>query len=134
MEKLAKNTYLFQIKCSSGTYIRSLCRDIAKELNTFAYMGAIIRTKSGNFSIEDAKQLDLISEDDIIPLKKILEDRENAFVNGEFYDRIVNGCEVEISAKDMDICVIYCKDELLGIGHIKNGKCKIDTNLRENYD
>ena len=72
--QLGQNKFLFDIKCSSGTYIRSLARDIATMLNTFAYMGAIIRLASGNFDIENAVKLCDVTENSIISIKKILKD------------------------------------------------------------
>ncbi len=44
----------FRISCSKGTYIRSLARDFGKELNSGAYLGALRRTRIGDFKIEDA--------------------------------------------------------------------------------
>lgn len=44
----------FKIRCSSGTYIRSLCRDMAKELSTCGTMVSIIRTTCGAFDIKDS--------------------------------------------------------------------------------
>ena len=48
---VAGNTYAFEITCSGGTYIRSICRDMAKELSTCATMLAIIRTRCGEYDI-----------------------------------------------------------------------------------
>jgi len=134
IQKLEKNTYLFQIYCSSGTYIRSLARDIAKELNTVAYMGAIIRTKSGNFSIENSIKLDDITEENIICLENILKDWKNIFVNDEFYDKIINGNTIKIKYVDTQDVVVYCKNKLIGIADILNGILKIKTSLWEKND
>ena len=51
-----KDTIIFKIRCvvSKGTYIRSLIRDIAKELNTIGVMSSLRRTRQGNFKIGDA--------------------------------------------------------------------------------
>ena len=48
-----------KIRChvSSGTYIRTLAEDIGKKLGTGAYLTALRRTKIGNYSVEDAKQI-----------------------------------------------------------------------------
>lgn len=48
----------FTSKVSSGTYIRSLVEDIGNELKTGAYTAALRRTKVGNFSLEQAANLD----------------------------------------------------------------------------
>ena len=59
---LSKNddgkSFTFEIKCGGGTYIRSLSRDIAKELGTVGYMSSLRRTKVGEFSIEDSATFD----------------------------------------------------------------------------
>jgi len=48
----------FKIICSKGTYIRSLVRDFGKELGVGAYLKSLRRTRNGNFSVEDAYQID----------------------------------------------------------------------------
>lgn len=132
--EIATNMFLFEIKCSSGTYIRSLARDIAKKLDTYAYMGAIIRITSGNFNITDSIRLDEIDKHKIVPLKNILKDRQNVFVSDKFYDKISNGCEIYFDAKDADNVVVFCKGELFGIGNIKSNRLKLHTNLWEKND
>jgi len=54
LRDFGNNNFQFEITCSSGTYIRSLCRDLAKELSTYGTMLSIIRTKCGVFSIENS--------------------------------------------------------------------------------
>jgi len=46
-----------KVKCSSGTYIRSLANDIGKKLGCGAYVEKLVRTKIGNFSLEEAVEL-----------------------------------------------------------------------------
>ena len=58
IDELDKNTFLFEIKCSSGTYIRSCCTDLAKSLSTVGVMVGLVRTKSGNYDIENSVTLE----------------------------------------------------------------------------
>ena len=51
LNNLGNNLYSFEINCSSGTYIRSICRDLAHSISTYATMVSIIRTKCGDFDI-----------------------------------------------------------------------------------
>jgi tRNA pseudouridine55 synthase len=46
-----------KVKCSSGTYIRSLANDVGKKLGCGAYVEELVRTKIGEFSIENAVEL-----------------------------------------------------------------------------
>ena len=50
-------TVRIRISCSKGTYIRSLCRDIGEKLGCGGCMEKLIRTKVGDFSIEDTLTL-----------------------------------------------------------------------------
>ena len=54
----SNNVLSFYCKCSKGTYIRSLARDIGLALKSGAFLIELRRIKSGNFSIEDAKSID----------------------------------------------------------------------------
>lgn len=56
---------LFRVRCSKGTYVRTLCEDIGKSLGYPAHMSALVRTKSGRFSLEEACDLNTVSERDI---------------------------------------------------------------------
>ncbi len=50
----------FRIRCSKGTYIRSIARDFGQRLQSGAYLSALCRTKIGNFDLKDAQSPDQI--------------------------------------------------------------------------
>lgn len=52
----------FRVKCSKGTYIRSLAHDLGKALRSGAYLTALRRTKIGPYKIEDAWNLEDLVE------------------------------------------------------------------------
>lgn len=56
---------IFRVKCSKGTYVRTLCEDIGRSLGYPAHMSALKRTQSGRFSLKEARPLDDINEKDI---------------------------------------------------------------------
>lgn len=51
-----------RVKCSSGTYIRSLAQDIGEALEVGAYLTALRRTQIGEYRIEDARSLESVIE------------------------------------------------------------------------
>jgi tRNA pseudouridine55 synthase len=53
---------IVDVVCSAGTYIRALARDLGARLGTGAYLGALARSASGPFRIEDAHALDAIRD------------------------------------------------------------------------
>ena len=97
------NGYIgFDVSCSKGTYIRTICDDIGRELGCGAAMAALVRTGTGCFRIEDAADItELVEMTDeevashIIPMEKTLtnlgeiqlyDNRVIAFLNGNTSD------------------------------------------------
>ena len=48
----------FRVRCSKGTYVRSLVRDLALSMDSGAYMSALRRTKIGDYNVNDAIQIE----------------------------------------------------------------------------
>jgi len=78
-----ENEINFKVACSKGTYIRSLCEDIAKRLNTVGYMKELNRTKVGRFEIDKSITLNELEEnknsikfikENIITVKEMFEE------------------------------------------------------------
>lgn len=86
-------TYFFSIRTrvSKGTYIRSLIRDIAYKLNTVGIMNNLRRTKQGNFTIEQCKELDNIHLSDIHSISEVLQDIYRVVVDDVLKKDILNG-------------------------------------------
>lgn len=87
---------VFDVECSSGTYIRSLIHDIGLDMSCGAVMSDLIRLKSGDFSIEDSLTLEevesLNSSGELIlinPVNKI--PFESLELSDETYFKIKNG-------------------------------------------
>ncbi len=62
LNKVENDSISFTVVCHKGTYIRSLCRDIAYKLGTVGTMTKLIRTKTGAFTKEDAITLHQLGE------------------------------------------------------------------------
>ncbi len=69
----------FSLHCSKGTYVRTLCDDIGRELGCGAHLHSLRRTRSGVFELDNAFATDTIKTweredllDHIIPLNKVL--------------------------------------------------------------
>lgn len=92
---IAAPTILFDVTCSKGTYIRSLCVDIGEKIGSPAVMSFLVRTRVGGFTLPDALTLEEIAADKekaVLPLdyaishlpQIILPDaHRNAFRNGQ---------------------------------------------------
>jgi len=64
---------LIRVKCSKGTYIRSLANDIGKELNSGAYLSGLKRIASGDYKLTDALEIDSFEES----LEKLINENNN---------------------------------------------------------
>ena len=78
--KEADDTYSFDVYCSKGTYIRSLCRDIGRQLSCLAALSGLLRKEVHGFSVTDAltlqeievRQADGTLQDAILPVDALL--------------------------------------------------------------
>jgi tRNA pseudouridine55 synthase len=58
----ARPVAVVEVDCSAGTYVRALARDLGTAVGNAAYLGALTRTASGPFRIEDALSVDVVRE------------------------------------------------------------------------
>ena len=58
IEKIKMPEVYFRIKCSKGTYIRSIARDFGQRLNSGAYLSSLRRESIGQYNVESAKTPD----------------------------------------------------------------------------
>jgi tRNA pseudouridine55 synthase len=56
----ARPIAIVDVRCSAGTYVRAIARDLGERLGTAAYLCALVRTASGPFRLDDAHPLDEI--------------------------------------------------------------------------
>lgn len=67
--RITNNKVIFDVKCSKGTYIRTLCHDIGKALDSEGHMSFLARLESGVFKIEDSITVEELAEADINTIK-----------------------------------------------------------------
>ncbi len=134
IQQTSHNTFYFEIHCSAGTYIRSICRDIAYALGTYATMTSITRIRAGKFSIEQAltiEEVKKLEEKALIPLEDALIDYPKYCVDSSLYTKLSNGVKLKINDAPEGLFTVYCNDELFGLGSIVDGILKIGTYLKD---
>ena len=89
------------MSCSKGTYIRSLCEDIADKLGTVGYMKDLKRTKVGDFEIKEAITIDELKEkfekndfSDVITIENIFKDMPKIELNENNIKQYLNGVKI----------------------------------------
>ena len=109
IEAISLPRFTIRVNCSKGTYIRTLCHDIGQKLGCGASMETLLRTKSGQFLLEDSMKLEEVQrkmaegslEEKLVlpdalfmayPEARVLEEGEKLLYNGnpmplEFLER-----------------------------------------------
>lgn len=131
-----KNQIKFKVSCSKGTYIRSLCSDIAKKLGTIGYMKELNRIKVGTFKIENSitiEQLELNTEEilkeKVITIEKLLNNKPKIILNESKIQLFLNGVKLECKNKE-GIYSVYKEDNtFIGSAIVDKRKLKRDIIL-----
>lgn len=130
---IIKDTIIFKVQCSKGTYIRSLCEDIAKRLNTVGYMQDLERSRVGKFDIKDSitiEELEQNIEDSefinqhFITIENYFKDKESIKLDEKRLSLFLNGVKLTHNLTD-DMYKIYDENnKFVGIGSVKNNLLK----------
>jgi len=125
---------VFEVSCSKGTYIRTVCEKVAENLNTFGYMKELRRTRVGEFdiqntvNIEDKKSNQKLLEKNIITIEKFFESKEQIELNNKELELFLNGVKLS-KDKENNIYRIYNNNQFIGLGLVEDNKLKRDIIL-----
>ena len=84
-------TWTVRIKCSGGTYIRALARDLGILSGSRAHLRALRRVSSGPFHVDDAQPLEALSASSIQPMRHAVRSLPGETLSPEAIDRIRHG-------------------------------------------
>ena len=117
--KLQEDEITYTVHCSKGTYVRTLCEEIAERLGTCGTMKELRRIKTGEFSIIQAIPLTEISEEKIISMEKLFDKK---IVIEKDLEKLLNGMSLAYDSED-GLYSLYT-NHYIGIGRIKDKKLK----------
>lgn len=127
---------MIKIVCSKGTYIRSLCSDIGSDIGCPSFMNFLLRTSTGNFSLQNSH---FLSEINKLTIDNVIENTEkalnmnNVYVDCEFAAKILNGNSIPLkinNIKNNETVKIFIKpDTFTAIGKIQNGILHVEKLL-----
>lgn len=129
--EVTKDSFKFKVLVSKGTYIRSLINDIGKDLNTYATMTSLVRTKQGSIDIRNTYRIDNIKNNeyhlfnitDVLSYPTVIVDKDLEF-------RISNGQKLK-NLWDIEDKIIFknTEEKLLGIYQVENTQLKVWKNF-----
>jgi tRNA pseudouridine55 synthase len=113
------------VRCSTGTYIRSLARDIGQELKCGAYLTLLRRTAVGCFRAQDASTLENVTEKDIISLKPEMFPFPSIEVTEEEEQEIRQGRSIpnyELQITNESKVSLFRKNHIVAFATVQDGK------------
>ena len=116
----------FRVSCSKGTYIRTLCENIAEKLGTVGYMKELKRTQVGEFKIEDAITIEELEQNKTcITIENYFRQNKNINLNEKKLQLFLNGVQLTWPLPD-GVYKVYNNEHFIGIGTVKNNLLKRD--------
>lgn len=112
---------VLEIECGSGTYVRSLGRDLAESLGTAAVMSALVRTAIGDFHVDAAIELDALTTDNLLaalaPARRAVTMLTTIELAADEVERIVRGQTIRrpVASADGQWAALAPGGELLAI-------------------
>ena len=120
------------VSCSKGTYIRSLCEEIADRLGTVGFMKELNRTKVGEFNIKDCVTVEEFEEkynkndfSDIITIEEIFKENPKIELDNLNIKQYLNGVKIKVPAQDA-VYRTYLSNKFIGLGIVKESYLKRD--------
>lgn len=135
---LEENEIEISVSCSKGTYIRVLCEDISKRLNTVGYMKSLNRIIVDKFKIEDAIDFETLEknkdnkeflEKNIITMEKVFENLPKLILNSRKLELFLNGVLLTFKNPEGVYNIYDENSNYIGTGIIKNELLKRDIIL-----
>ena len=117
--------HILRIRCSKGTYIRTLCHDLGQALGCGGCMAALRRTASGAFRVEDARriaELTRADRDTLLPIDSLFSHAAPLSLEDAAERRCRCGNDFFADAPDGEYRFYSPSGEFLALGRVKDGR------------
>ena len=124
-QNLGNGQYALRIVCSKGTYIRTLCHDLGQALGCGGCMAALRRTRSGSFSVENARRIGELTRadrDTLLPADTLFSAAASLTLTAAQEKRCRCGNPFRTDAPDGETRFYSENGEFLAIGRVANGE------------
>ena len=129
---------IFKVKCSKGTYIRTLCENIAEKLESIGYMKELKRVQVGEFSIENSIKIEELEnnfnnqefmEKYFIELKNYFSNFQKLKLDDKDLKKFLNGVQISFNLDDGIYNIYDMQNKFIGLAILKNRRLKRDIIL-----
>lgn len=135
LDKLNKlqNELTFTVHCSKGTYIRTLCEQIAENLGTIGCMKDLNRMQVGEFSINNSITISELQEKkdkvNMITIEEFFASKEKIMLTQKQLEQFLNGVKLPYALPEETYRIYDEKTKFIGLGIVKEEKLKRDVIL-----
>jgi len=131
-EQLAENEYLLRVRCSKGTYVRTLCHDLGQALGCGGCMSSLRRTMAAGFHLSHSVTLETVIQaaeegraaELLLPVEEYFRDYPAVTITGESERRARNGNEFYARAPEGTCRVFSAEGEFLLLGRAEQGRIR----------
>lgn len=129
---------IFKVKCSKGTYIRTLCENIAEKLESIGYMKELKRVQVGEFSIENSIKIEELEnnfnnqefmEKYFIKLENYFSNFQKLKLDDKDLKKFLNGVQISFNLDDGIYNIYDMQNKFIGLAILKNRRLKRDIIL-----
>lgn len=125
LEQSAPDEFTLRVVCSKGTYIRTLCHDLGEYLGCGGCMAALRRTRSGSFSVENARRIGELTRadrDTLLPADTLFSAAASLTLTAAQEKRCRCGNPFRTDAPEGETRFYSENGEFLAIGRVANGE------------
>ena len=129
----------FEVSCSKGTYIRSLCEDIANKLNTVGYMKDLKRTQVGMFYIESTITVEELEQNinnkefinnHLITIEILFKNNKEIILDDKKIRLFLNGVKLNYDLENGIYKIYNYQKKFIGTGIVENNTLKRDIIIK----
>lgn len=121
--------WMLDVRCSKGTYVRTLCHDIGEVLGCGGCLSALRRTEAGAFSVGDAHTLEELQTRDaasfLIPVDRLFSAYPVLSVTAKEEKRVRNGNDFDCIAEPGQYRLYGGDGSFLALGDVQDGRCRV---------
>lgn len=127
-----RGDYLLDIRCSKGTYVRTLCHDLGHALGCGGCMSSLRRLEAGGFSVDKAHKLSEVqeyadrgrAEELLLPVDSLFTELNSCVAEAWQERKLRCGNEYSVGLPDGDYRVYSASGEFLMLGRVENKTMK----------
>lgn len=134
-KQIDETKFEFEICCSSGTYIRSLAKDLGVETNSLATMIKLVRVEQGVFNLNSSIKLEDLLElqkidDKIILIDEVFKAYKHINLSKNEFEKLKNGVKINYE-EVLEPAFLYFNNTLIGVAGYEDNKLFVKTYLME---